>query len=1187
MDATSRLSIRVKSTEQGRPHFSDAGPIMGDCGFAATLVSETPVGTIHEEVEFRYRFDEITQERIRWLVEDFGSFTHDPGPALAALAAQTCDEVGSDLFERVFGSRAGQRIWKRHERTIDETIVEITVFDDISSAVPWDFIRLPISNLPLALAARCLSFAPPPESSTSDGKPQPLLARWGEALKARLFSKRDDITVESSHEQRNLRVLLLISRPDGPQDVPFLSVSSGILSSAGTQRQFGLDVKVVRPPTFDQLQAELMAAVRVGRPYDIVHCDCHGAYLDPNRLGESRGRAFRGFLVFEAPTMERSGQLVGGVALGRLLEAAKVPVLVVNACRSALEQPVPKPRESPFETPLSVRYGSFAREAVRCGIDAVVAMRYNVDVPTASAFIGHLYRNLASGIRVEEATSNARRAVWAPRRDVGGVYVPRWSVPLLVCGGFGDSRTNHNARSPEDPSEPHLSPSDYVIAHRTFCELERHLTHARAVLLHGPIGSGKSSAAHEFGRWYTATGGARCLVHVDLSKMPNCAAFESLLHEKLALASKQPQDGVPQALVVIDHLEVISGFPSQEDAIWPSSDGARLVRLLDERFNAGDLLLLTSVRENDELARKSFSRVECKPLSRAESEELCVSRMGSNGPSQPLSEILKVSRGNPLATLAIVSADNHSGAASDNYRALNSTVSARISEALRDLARYCSEHGCTDILAAISEFSGGVNLASLGLLRIIAKHGLRQMEALSAQGQSPDSFYRETPLDEIKGFVDRCTELGLLLGRISELTWRFHPFLIAFSKGYRDANLAGLPPQALADYQLAFVQAIAAFCTSVEEMTQDRHEYAARELYVNRKTIMAALDASLSKGWHQPVFGLLTGLEKLYVPLGAHDKLGREYARVLPYYLDTDTWESRPGTEAFWTAAAPLQIFLYREAHDPRAEQLLRRLVEKSRQTLAAHTDAETDYMRRVKARSLASVLFELGEVLRVLDNPACVGAFRESYEIFLANDSNGRAATAVRAAGDAYLNLQPIRNLEYAERCYARAAELLPDSDFHRKAKLTVTQAVAAWRRAQEEGISIWAGEKTLARYHRIEKLFKEALRLYPESSISGRAQTHNDLGMFYREGGHISDALTHLSEALKLFVSLKDMRSVALVQDNLALLEKSNGRLPEALEYARSARKSYQIVGDSDSVQRMEKAVVALTRELNTIRD
>ena len=95
----------------------------------------------------------------------------------------------------------------------------------------------------------------------------------------------------------------------------------------------------------------LHAAEDAGAPYQVVHFDGHGVWADTGDDGGCQGcsrggwlgagwsrrgaRAPHGYLLFEDPRRPGSVQLADGPALGTLLADAGVPLLVLNACRSA------------------------------------------------------------------------------------------------------------------------------------------------------------------------------------------------------------------------------------------------------------------------------------------------------------------------------------------------------------------------------------------------------------------------------------------------------------------------------------------------------------------------------------------------------------------------------------------------------------------------------------------------------------------------------------------------------------------------------------------------------------------------------------------------------------------------------------------------------------------------------------
>ena len=126
-----------------------------------------------------------------------------------------------------------------------------------------------------------------------------------------------------------------------------------------------------------------------------------------------------------------------GPVLGRLLADAEVPVLVLNACRSAHADLVTAPETVKAELDAHERvraYGSLAQEVMDAGVAGVVAMRYNVYVVTAAKFIGEVYAGLSKGRELGAAVAAARRHLAAdPLRQVGAQPLPLqdWLVPVV------------------------------------------------------------------------------------------------------------------------------------------------------------------------------------------------------------------------------------------------------------------------------------------------------------------------------------------------------------------------------------------------------------------------------------------------------------------------------------------------------------------------------------------------------------------------------------------------------------------------------------------------------------------------------------------------------------------------------------------------------------------------------------
>jgi tetratricopeptide (TPR) repeat protein len=518
--------------------------------------------------QFGYAPDTGDAELVRWYLEDYAEFPADPAPAIARRAEARLAAVGRDLFGRVFRSGDPASLWTLATSAagrLSRLRVEVDADPADVPGLPWELLRESGTGGPVVLAA-------------------------GQFVRTHLQSTRMARLPEPSGD--HLRVLLVICRPGGREDVPFRSVASRLVRG-GAQQVDGLDLDVLRPPTYARLAQVLREAADAGRPYHVVHFDGHGAFLDATALtadGEDTDQGMgagagaggvgvspwlygvsvagpvrsgrHGYLLFEGPTAAEKQQLVDGATLGALLSETQVPVLVLNACRSAYAEAPTSPRSSDDDTSRSgapepggigaalsgggavpeagsadvdaddvharVRaYGSLAAEVADAGVPGVVAMRYNVYVVTAAQFVADLYAHLLAGKTLGQAGTAARKALADdPTRLVGAtaVALQDWTVPTVyeaaplallrpansdvsrIRVDVGDATASDMAAGPEVgvPKAPDVG---FFGRDETLLALDRAFDTQPVVLLHAYAGAGKSTTAAEFARWYHVTGG--------------------------------------------------------------------------------------------------------------------------------------------------------------------------------------------------------------------------------------------------------------------------------------------------------------------------------------------------------------------------------------------------------------------------------------------------------------------------------------------------------------------------------------------------------------------------------------------------------------------------------------------------------------------------------------------------------
>jgi hypothetical protein len=365
------------------------------------VVAEFENGRVRrsDESRFELQLTPQDQEDIRWYLEDFLQYPMDPAPAIAKRIEARMAEIGADLFNKALGNT---EVWPEVRHHLSDTHVEIETTVKDATALPWELLRDPKADVPLALRARAFV------RTTHDSVQRPNLMQSAAGP---------------------IRVLLVICRPRGRDDVPFRSVARRMLE--GLRGSDAVRLTVLRPPTFEQLARVLREAQAAGEPYHLVHFDGHGVWSED---GPRKGG--HGYLLFENRALDDNRQLVDGPALGNLLAETGVAALVLNACQSAYATPPSAPVTAAPDNPHSETraFGSLAQEIMDAGAAGVVAMRYSVFVVTAAQFMADMYGRLTQGDALGEAASFARKQLHAqPLREIA--FDPRplqdWMVPVV------------------------------------------------------------------------------------------------------------------------------------------------------------------------------------------------------------------------------------------------------------------------------------------------------------------------------------------------------------------------------------------------------------------------------------------------------------------------------------------------------------------------------------------------------------------------------------------------------------------------------------------------------------------------------------------------------------------------------------------------------------------------------------
>jgi hypothetical protein len=186
--------------------------------------------------QFQFALSEQDREDLRWYLEDYLEYPIEPAPAIAARVVQRQAELGTTLFNSIFAGDA-RDLWATLRDRLQQARVEVVSEVEAAAVLPWELLRDPRTDVPLALRADAFVRT---QHQTAQ---RPRLPKVGRGEK--------------------IRVLLVICRPKGRRDVPFRSVASHLVRLSAQAHQV-LQLDVLRPPTFRQLDAVLRAAAQQG-----------------------------------------------------------------------------------------------------------------------------------------------------------------------------------------------------------------------------------------------------------------------------------------------------------------------------------------------------------------------------------------------------------------------------------------------------------------------------------------------------------------------------------------------------------------------------------------------------------------------------------------------------------------------------------------------------------------------------------------------------------------------------------------------------------------------------------------------------------------------------------------------------------------------------------------------------------
>jgi tetratricopeptide (TPR) repeat protein len=1180
-------------------------------------------------VSFPFRFTDDDQRDLRWYLEEYLQYPQEPNPTIAARVEGRMAAIGAELFEAIFQGDA-RDLWVTLRARLEETRVEIVTGVRGATSIPWELLRDPKTDVPLALRARSFVRAQP--------------------------NAADLPKLPAPKAGTPLRILLVICRPKGRDDVPFRSVSARILKSLTEEARAAFDLDVLRPPTFEQLGKALRRAREEGKPYQIVHFDGHGGFLDMERflsrvrekeqedeeralvaeilqLDRERLASFspetlyphvprpgaRGYLLFEGE--KASERFVDGPELGKLLKETGVPVLVLNACRSAHGETADAKPSGPDPHRQVRAWGSLAQEVMDAGAAGVVAMRYNVYVDTAAQFVADLYAALTRGQTLGEAVTLGRKALHAsPLRELGGepLRLEDWPVPVVyeaaplalfpkqkkgkenelkitVQAGAGMAAGRIEASLPPEPDAGFFGRDETILA------LDRAFDRHEVVLLQAYAGSGKTSTAAEFARWYAQTGGVEGPIlftsferYLPLARVVDQLGqvFEKGLEASgvhwLALPEEARREVALQILQQVpvlwiwDNVEPVAGFPSGQGSAWKEDEQRALADFLRAARETKARFLLTSRREERAWLGDLPQRVAIPPMPLAERRQLAHALASKAGwkarDTAGWGPLLQFSQGNPLTLTVLVRQTLREGLREG--KAVEAFVGA-----LR--------RGETKFADAASEGRSGSLAASLsyGFEHAFTEEERRQLALLHLfQGFVDVNALRlmgdpEVPwcLAEVRGLtretgialLDRAAEVGLFAGHGGGY-YSIHPalpwfFQELFARSSAEAGLAA---------RRAFVEAVGELGDSYHDSYGAGKREVLSALRAEEANLLQARRLALENGWWRRVIGAMQGLRVLYAHTGRRAEWKRLVEEVVPAFVEPQTEVPLPGREQDWSLVMDYRVRLAREERNlAMAAHLQELAVDWARRRAApllALPPEGLDARQKNQIRTLAVSVEALGHVQLGDNRVACVAAYKEALALYQRIEKKPEEAVLAFNLGHAYKDLPTLRDLSEAEQWYRHSLDLRASGDRLGRGQCAIQLGTVALERFRDARTAGWPKKELLVFLNDAARWYHEALELTPGDAVDNLAVTHNQLGNVYGQAGDLDHALPHYRKSIRYDETQDNFFRAVQTRRNAALDLASVGRFADALAYAEEALRGFATYGERAAAE------VEMTRAL-----
>ncbi|WP_243745983.1 tetratricopeptide repeat protein [Tahibacter aquaticus] len=723
-------------------------------------------------------------EELTWYLESYLDYPFGGSVIRAERVQSALSEWGERAFDALFGHGQARDFYRDATRD-GHTALQLQIASDDARVLswPWEALRDPqVGNL----AQHC-------------------------RIERQLDSAGDPPPLSPDLSRERVNILLVIARPYR-DDVAYRSISRPLVELIQSEN-LPASVKVLRPPTFDQLRRELQD--HPGQ-YHIVHFDGHGGFGSIGTDTSDRFKGPQGQLAFEND--DGSEDAVSAAKLSELLREHRIPVAVLNACQSAM-----------LSEQADDAFASVATALLKAGVRSVVAMGYSLYVSGARQFLPAFYRGLFRSGSVAEAVRSGRQAMLAKPQRHGDIALQDWLVPVLYqqdalaldfAARAGAQHVDTNAGLPQEAQvEPGHAPHGVIGRDSAVLELERASRGAPpALLLHGLGGVGKTTLARGYLQWLAHTQGLpEKVIWQNLAEVRSFDYLRNRLVEELfgtdamALPDVQKWTALEQALrqrallLIWDNFESASGAADAGGAVdaMPVADRQALKQFLVRLRGGKTKVLITSRSDEQWLGAEICRRLPLSGLQGEERQALAQAILADQGlrldaKDQDTADLIYSLHGHPLMMRAILPRISRSGAR----------------QLLQELEQYVPQQGSDDpveqrLFATLNFVEEGMPARLRPLLLPIGFHE-RYVQADFLAGMARHAQQPYT-VEQAQQALELLEGAGLVQGQGNNV-YEMHPALESYVR--RQGASLMVPERERECWRRAFVEYMAAVADS-------------------------------------------------------------------------------------------------------------------------------------------------------------------------------------------------------------------------------------------------------------------------------------------------------------------------------------------------------------------------------------